>query len=307
MIQNIFSNIQSMLVKNRYTSTNNNVPTPTWQGALVAVAVVGIPWLLAVRAQSTAAGRVEAKNLDRELSSDSNNCSDQIQEQEKESNNNEGQDDNTEEEVVDNASIKEAIEQQLELDANAAPFHFNMRIPARLKGAGSTNNILNTSGRNRVFSRSSSRGSSRSTSPTPELQLHSSSSSLAEDLGIPLDTLTDRKGFEELDSSSPHTMVVLSKLPAVNERLSEDSLEDVHAFSDLTLNNSSRSIQNNLPPSSDNSYLETLDEEGDSFDDNDADVVSSPVVIPTIMEDNTTQVVFELLDSTTTASTELVQ
>ena len=100
---------------------------------------------------------------------------------------------------------------------------------------------------------------------------------------------------------------LMSIIHFINLNSTDPTLKKVHAFSDLTANNSSRSIQNNLPPSSDNSYLETLDEEGDSFDDNDADVVSSPVGIPTIMEDNTTQVVFELLDSTTTASTELVQ
>jgi len=296
MIQNIFSNIQSALVKNQQ---QRNVST-TWQGALVVVAVVGIPWclcmgVLAVRAQALAAGRVEAKNLGRGLS----NSSDLTQEEEEQQDNNnkKEEDISNTEEVVDatSTSIKEAIEQQL--DEYAAPLHLNMRLSARLKG----NSSSQSSGRSRVMSRSSSRGSSRSASPAPELQSHSSSSSLAEELAVPLDMLTDRKGFEELEPLPPHTMVVLSKLPAVSERLSEETLEDVHAFCDLTAgNNSTRSIQN-IPASSDNSYLETLDEEGDSFDDNDGGE-SSPVVSTIMEEGSTTQVVFDLLDSKTSTS-----
>ena len=295
-MQNLFSNIQSFL-KTQQSQRYTHVPT--WQGALVLVAVVGIPWCLcmgvfAARSQALAAARVEAKNLGQEEELNENTDCDNTNEEdsnEKEGNNNE-KEDNSNKKEDPKASIKEVIEQQL--DENAAPLHLNMRISARLKGVSNSNNNVPT---RRVMSRSSSRGSSRSASPAPELQSHSSSSSLAEDQWT--DILTDRKGFTELEPVPPHAMVVLSKLPAVSERLSEETLEDVHAFSDLvakSMNSSTRSIQN---PSSDNSYLETLDEEADSFDDSE-EAASN---IPTIMEDGTAQVVFDLLDSKATTTT----
>jgi len=290
-MQNIFLNIQSFL-KTQQSQRYTHVPT--WQGALVVVAVVGIPLCLsmgvfAARSQALAAAKVESKNLGHEEELNENTECDNTNEEES----------NKKEDVINanedpDVSIKEAIERPL--DENAAPLHLNMRISARLKGVSNSNNNVPT---RRVMSRSSSRGSSRSASPAPELQSHSSSSSLAEDEWT--DILTDRKGFEELGPVPAHTMVVLSKLPAVNERLSEETLEDVHAFSDLVAksagNSSTRSIQN--IPSSDNSYLETLDEEADSFDDSE----EAASDIPTIKEDGTTQVVINLLDSKATTAT----
>merc|ERR1719296_332197 len=67
-MQNIFLNIQSFL-KTQQSQRYTHVPT--WQGALVVVAVVGIPLCLsmgvfAVRSQALAAAKVESKNLGHE-------------------------------------------------------------------------------------------------------------------------------------------------------------------------------------------------------------------------------------------------
>ncbi|KAG7337297.1 hypothetical protein IV203_030157 [Nitzschia inconspicua] len=65
-----------------------------------------------------------------------------------------------------------------------------------------------------------------------------SSISSLEDAGIDIDILTDKMGVLELDLKTQqeiaHTLnKSLSNLPAVNERLCDETLEDVHAFSDV--------------------------------------------------------------------------
>jgi hypothetical protein len=65
-----------------------------------------------------------------------------------------------------------------------------------------------------------------------------SSISSLEDAGIDIDILTDKMGVLELDLKAQqeiaHTLnKSLSNLPAVNERLCDETLEDVHAFSDV--------------------------------------------------------------------------
>lgn len=65
-----------------------------------------------------------------------------------------------------------------------------------------------------------------------------SSISSLEDAGIDIDILTDKMGVLELDLKTQqdncHNLnKSLSNLTAVNERLSDETLEDVHAFSDV--------------------------------------------------------------------------
>merc|ERR1711862_131054 len=122
------------------------------------------------------------------------------------------------------------------------------------------------------------------------------------------ETLEDVHAFNDLNASnsSISSRNCSQKLLAVSERLSEETLEDVHPFNDLVASSSnSNSSRNIICPSSDNSYLETLEEE-DSFDgDNEEQgqqqTSTSALSIPTIMEDGnnatTTQVVFDLLDN----------
>ncbi|KAL3923259.1 MAG: hypothetical protein SGILL_001757 [Bacillariaceae sp.] len=65
-----------------------------------------------------------------------------------------------------------------------------------------------------------------------------SSISSLEDAGIDIDILTDKMGVLELDLKTQQDMShtlnkSLSNLTAVNERMSDETLEDVHAFSDV--------------------------------------------------------------------------
>ncbi|MGK3733717.1 MAG: hypothetical protein ACI8RD_002384 [Bacillariaceae sp.] len=65
-----------------------------------------------------------------------------------------------------------------------------------------------------------------------------SSISSLEDLGIDTDILTDKMGVLELNLKTQQEITQslhksLSNLPAVNERLRDESLEDCHAFTDL--------------------------------------------------------------------------
>jgi hypothetical protein len=123
---------------------------------------------------------------------------------------------------------------------------------------------------------------SRSKSPSwkPDKQtldhkLSSSFSSL-EDLGYPMDSdiLTDRMGFVELEAnqnplSKEALHASMSSLPPVSERMCEDTLEDVHAFSDITsmtrtsvTSGSSLSRGNSVATGEVGSFvLEPLDEE----------------------------------------------
>jgi hypothetical protein len=65
-----------------------------------------------------------------------------------------------------------------------------------------------------------------------------SSISSLEDAGIDIDILTDKMGVLELDLKTQQDIAhnlnkSLSNLPAVNERLCDETLDDVHAFSDV--------------------------------------------------------------------------
>jgi hypothetical protein len=87
---------------------------------------------------------------------------------------------------------------------------------------------------------------------------------------VDLDILTDRAGFTDLDLSESQRKMHLSRenvsnLPSVNERMSEDALEDVHAFSDVV--RSSNASRANSIGTGGGAVLEPLSE----YDDEDLD------------------------------------
>lgn len=86
------------------------------------------------------------------------------------------------------------------------------------------------------------------------------------------DILYDRQGFVELDLSESQRKLHNSRefsnsksLPPVNERLSEDTLEDVHAFSDVVRSSNASRVS----IGTDNQVLEPLTECGEEYDNDD--------------------------------------
>lgn len=129
---------------------------------------------------------------------------------------------------------------------------------------------------------------SRSKSPSGRLLRDDSSVSSRSSIDMDSDILTDRMGMEDLNSSvcsatREQLHASVSSLPAVHERLSDETLEDVHAFSDVSRANSSRG--NSVAASSDvgSLYLDTLEEEGE--DENDGGVMISNMENLTIHEE----------------------
>jgi hypothetical protein len=87
------------------------------------------------------------------------------------------------------------------------------------------------------------------------------------------DILTDKKAFQELDLERQRLEnSSIGSLPPVNERMSDDTLEDCHAFTDVratsSVASSARSVANSIATGADATslFLETLDEE-DEYDD----------------------------------------
>lgn len=84
----------------------------------------------------------------------------------------------------------------------------------------------------------------RATTTTTTVTMGDSSISSLEDF-VDNDILYDRQGLiDDLSQSSSkgmHPTRQFSNLPSVNERLSEDTLEDVHAFTDLAMRSSNAS------------------------------------------------------------------
>jgi hypothetical protein len=113
------------------------------------------------------------------------------------------------------------------------------RVPERLFGSLSTLQIAPNL--NKRFLRRKSEPtvmSSRSGSRSPGNFDGGSSISSLEDAGIDTDILTDKMGFLELDlertQEDSHSLNrSLSNLNTVSERLSEETLDDCHAFSDV--------------------------------------------------------------------------
>jgi hypothetical protein len=104
-----------------------------------------------------------------------------------------------------------------------------------------------------------------------------SSISSLEDMGIDTDFLTDKMGFLELDlkeqqDNSERLNKSLSNLPPLNERLSEETLDDCHAFSDLKREDGYTSRGNSITTGGEvsSNVLEPLDE-GDEDDEADGE------------------------------------
>lgn len=196
-----------------------------------------------------------------------------------------------------------------ELEENLAPLHLHAtRRAGPLRLSGTPTNEPRHGHR----SRSSSRGSHRSRSSSPtgggilpsasstsvssaegggEVRRASGSGNLAYDGNLSIssiedvdpDILYDRMGFEELEPPASHPIAggTLASpgahLPPVNERLSEETLEDSHAFQDLVPSGTGGGHSSH--PSSrggsvaggsrtgEDQGLETLDEEEEDSDD----------------------------------------
>uniref|UniRef100_A0A7S1ZDM6 Uncharacterized protein n=1 Tax=Trieres chinensis TaxID=1514140 RepID=A0A7S1ZDM6_TRICV len=177
---------------------------------------------------------------------------------------------------VDEKTAEEELVEELE----AAPLHLHtLRIPPRLRGTSTPVSV-----RSRSSSRSRSRSSSRDVSPSPHASAGghkrrdskgsdavpslimgestagtgtgSSAASVASIEDIDPDILHDQKGLEDLTPPPPHEIAMgplaaspsphtSGLLPSVNERMSEETLDDCHAFNDLTsaLHTSLRSLK----------------------------------------------------------------
>jgi len=113
----------------------------------------------------------------------------------------------------------------------------------------------------------------RSGSRSPAYDGGSSISSL-EEMGIDTDVLTDKMGILELDLKEQQEHAdrlnkSCSNLPPVSERMSEESLDDCHAFSDLKREDGFISRGNSITTGGEvsSNILEPLDE-GDEEEDN---------------------------------------
>jgi hypothetical protein len=164
-------------------------------------------------------------------------------------------------------------------DMDAAPLHLHaMRIPARLQGAPSSSSSKRGS---RSSSRSRSKPTSRDVSPSAGSRTPSSTTSSSH--LIDSDILLDRLGLEELEPPPPHEIGVITPgLTSVNERMSEENLEDCHAFCDLVMTakiertgSFTSSREGSVTGGSvqgDASFLETLEEFDEEEEDDDDEV-----------------------------------
>uniref|UniRef100_A0A7S4N9I5 Uncharacterized protein n=2 Tax=Odontella aurita TaxID=265563 RepID=A0A7S4N9I5_9STRA len=174
-----------------------------------------------------------------------------------------------------------------ESELEAAPLHLHtLRVPARLRGSTTPIGVRSrSSSRSRSNSRDVSpspaskagsdggkghrRTSSRESDKVPSLVPGTetsggtvSSGSSIVDSEIDPDILLDRAGFEEMEPPLPHEVAMgplaspgmnvqaghsSGVLPSVNERMSEETLDDCHAFTELTnaLHHSLRSLKDN--------------------------------------------------------------
>lgn len=182
---------------------------------------------------------------------------------------------------LDALPVERQPEQTLEkkqsyTDEDLPPFRLNAtRVPERLSAShssgltnsGSSSPALHHHVRRRSFPSEWNKPRSRSVSPSMRDTMtgDSSISSLDDDSDI----LTDRMGLEELDFDKQRSLadgLSVSSLTPVTERLSEDTLEDVHAFSDVPRNTGSVSSRaNSICTGGDvgSLLLETLDEVDD--------------------------------------------
>jgi len=138
----------------------------------------------------------------------------------------------TEEQDLDAASKDETEK----LQYHTVPLRFHAtRVPERLS---SNPSLLNNHGSNSYSFRkslSSDLSKTRSRSVSPSLRAETDANSSISSLDTDSDILTDRMGLEELDLDKLRNLdVSSSSLPPVNERLTKDTMEDIHAFSDIT-------------------------------------------------------------------------
>ena len=161
-------------------------------------------------------------------------------------------------------------------DEDAAPMHLHvLRTPAKLKGAVSAGGgrRSRSSSRSRPGSRRNSNSPNRGvTSPSgsskPSLaDAASLTSSIEED--VDPDILLDKFGFQDLDPklTQEELQELLKKhmsgnnsLPTLNERMSEETMEDVHAFQDLVFVKKNKGSSGTGSPSS-GSMVHSLESE----------------------------------------------
>jgi len=184
-------------------------------------------------------------------------------------------------------------------DLNLPPGRMNAtRAPPRLTPSSPLQNPTSFPMMMRRRSMEGTRSRSRSplhTATTKETQAltdgNSSISSLDE--FVDQDILYDRQGLVELDLTESqrklHNSREFVNLPPVNERLSEDTLEDVHAFSDVVRSSNASRVSGGTGT---DAMLEPLDEgeEDDELDDIDEEGSESDpmtTVILTNMENLT--------------------
>lgn len=133
-------------------------------------------------------------------------------------------------------------------EEDLAPMHLHaLRSPAKLKGDPKAVARSRSSSRSRPGSRKNSPQPRVSTlvgttiSPSPSVGSSLDGSGMGEHVIDP-DLLLDKLGLRDLDPNASHDEIqeLLKKhissnngLPTLNERLSEETLDDVHAFQDL--------------------------------------------------------------------------
>lgn len=207
---------------------------------------------------------------------------------------------------VGNPNGKQAQQTAVE-DLPPLRMHATMTKP-RLVGAA----VIPASPRSR--SRSPFKDRFFAASHTATTQDANSSISSLDDI-VDLDILTDRAGLEELDLSESQRKMHLSRelvsnLPSVNERMSEDALEDVHAFSDVEVVRSSNASRANSIGTGGGAVLEPLSEYDGDEDDDDLDDIQEEdeqKIILTNMENLTLQLDQEPGVARGTAASSLVE
>lgn len=151
--------------------------------------------------------------------------------------------------ILTSTSLEEEEAAEEEATAATSPLHMHVALGAVLPGKPLPPTGVHLSSRSSSRSRSSLRSNSRSPSPQQQQQQgavgtphHRSNLSTASSTSTSMefldeDILTDKMGMLELESQPCHVKPLLeqqgNKLPSVNERMSEETLDDVHAFSDF--------------------------------------------------------------------------
>jgi len=117
-------------------------------------------------------------------------------------------------------------------DEDIPPLHLHVGEHAKLQGKSSSR----SSSSSRSHSRSRDPSPATSRTPTGGRSRRNSNASTvsADEMHIDPDILTDKMGHEDLEQPK-HVDVhsLRTSLPSVNERMSEETLEDCHAFTDL--------------------------------------------------------------------------